>query len=242
MSKSITIATIAAAAFAASAGVNSTVTFDNGHEGWSVNGNQTIIDIGGANGNVMHQYQFDGFFQEIRNSTNATYLGDWTAKGALIEISADIRVNTLRSPFNPSNIYPREVVLEFRDYDNPATTYPWASVWALSPELMDSTVDGFVTHTWLVDTTALGLPIGWGGTGAEDPNTFEPILPAGTSYTEVLQNVDEMVFTTAVPGYFYGFTEWDFEVDNISVRTVPAPASMALVAGVLFAGRRRRQA
>ncbi|MEO1128480.1 MAG: hypothetical protein AAFX05_02095 [Planctomycetota bacterium] len=219
-----------------------TVDFSSGPEGWSANGNDTIINVGGANGDVMHQYQFDGFFQEIRNSTNPLVTGDYTQKGTSIDISVDIDVHTLRSTFNPGQSYVRELVIELRDYDNPGTTYPWASVWAMSSELMNPAVDGFVTHSWTIDTTATDLPAGWGGTGAEDPNTFEPILPAGTSWQEVLANVDEIVFSTAVPGFFYGFTEWEFDVDNIVFDAVPAPGAAGLLAvgGMTMTRRRRR--
>lgn len=234
-------AVVLAAASAATAG---TVTFDNGNEGWLVNGYADIVDIGGSNGNVVHQYQYDGFFQEIRNDSNPEYLGDWTAKGSLIEISIDIRVNTLRATFNPSVVYPRELVLEFRDHSNPeANAYglPYASIWSTSSSLMDSTVEGFVTHTWLLDTTAVELPAGWGGYGYEDPNTYEPLLPDGVTVQDILQNVDELMFTTAVPGYYYGFTEWDFEVDNIRVSVVPAPGVLSCAGLFGVAALRRRR-
>ena len=33
----------------------------------------------------------------------------------------------------------------------------------------------------------------------------------------MLRNVDEVAFTTFVPGYFYGFTNFDIQVDNIHI-------------------------
>ena len=77
------------------------------------------------------------------------------------------------------------------------------------------------------DPTQTDLPQGWGGSGDEDPNTFEPILPADRTFADVLAGVDEVVFTTFVPGFFYGFTNFDLQVDNVSVRSVPAGCNEA---------------
>ena len=60
-------------------------------------------------------------------------------------------------------------------------------------------------------------------TGDEDPVTFEPILPAGRSWTDVLAGVDRIEFTTFVPGFFFGFTNFDLSIDNVSI--APAMSS-----------------
>ena len=78
------------------------------------------------------------------------------------------------------------------------------------------------------DPTATALPAGWGGYGAEDPVTFEPVLPAGRTFASVLASVDEIRFTTYEPGYFFGFTNFDLRFDNIVVASpVPEPTSLA---------------
>jgi hypothetical protein len=41
------------------------------------------------------------------------------------------------------------------------------------------------------------------------------------------------VFTTYVPGYMYGFTDFDVAVDNISVSAVPEPSTYAMMFGGL---------
>src|SRR5690606_5201260 len=41
--------------------------------------------------------------------------------------------------------------------------------------------------------------------------------PSNRTWTDMLQSVDEVQFTTYVPGFFYGFTNYDFQVDNISI-------------------------
>jgi hypothetical protein len=85
------------------------------------------------------------------------------------------------------------------------------------------------------------LPAGWGGTGAEDPNTFEPTLPPDRTFASVLAGVDEIVFTTFKPGFFYIDEYFDVSVDNIAVTFVPEPASLSgLIAVPLLMARRRR--
>jgi hypothetical protein len=64
------------------------------------------------------------------------------------------------------------------------------------------------------------LPSGWGGTGAEDPDTFEPILPPNVTFAEVLSGVDVAVFTTLQPGFFFGFTDFDLRLDNITIARI----------------------
>jgi hypothetical protein len=53
--------------------------------------------------------------------------------------------------------------------------------------------------------------------------TYEPILPAGRTWTNVLQGVDRIEFTTYVPGYFYGFTNFSLSIDNASIAPIAPP-------------------
>ena len=77
-----------------------------------------------------------------------------------------------------------------------------------------------------------------------------PALPPDRSFANVLASVDEIAFTTFVPGYFYGWTGYDVVVDNISIDSgsaadVPEPGSLAMLAGglgMLGLARRRRKA
>jgi hypothetical protein len=64
------------------------------------------------------------------------------------------------------------------------------------------------------DTRAVALPAGWGGYGSGDVS-----LPPGRTFANVLASVDEVAFSTYVPGYLYGYTTYDVVVDNISIAT-----------------------
>lgn len=215
-------------------------TFDNGTEGWSISGRDTILGAGGNPGANMYGELIDVFGADIRNNTNADFLGDLTRYGS-IELSIDIQTNSIAG-FNGE--VPRELVVELRDYDND-NGLPWTSVWFSLGILRSEEAGGsggWETFSTIIDDPfATDLPSGWGGYGDEDPNTFEPILPADRTFTSVLQSVDEIAFTTFVPGFFFSFTNMDLQVDNVTIRTIPAPGAGALlcVAGAIGARRRR---
>lgn len=208
---------LASAGLALPAAGQVVTTFDNGPEGWSVSGRDDISDSDGNPGANMDVILIDVFGADIRNNTNADFLGDYTANGPF-EMSIDIRTWTI-SFFGQE--VTRDLIIEFRDYDNDQG-YPWTSVW-LNLGLLDSSLPGedgtgWVTYSFTVeDPNATDLPPGWGGYGYEDPVTYEPILPPGRTFASVLASVDEVAFSTFVPGYFFGFTNFEMQLDNITV-------------------------
>lgn len=234
------IAVVTGLAFAASALAGSpnsdVVTFDSGLEGWSQPGSS----INNGNGNPppsMHTV-FTNFGIDIRNSTNPNFIGDYGAKGP-VTISIDMKINSQTFFFQQVS---REYIVELRDFDSAVGGAPWASVWASAG--FHSQSPDWVTLTFdVVDPTSDTLPAGWNGAGAEDPNTFEPILPAGVTYADVLAGVDQIGFTTLVPGFFFGFTDFDVQFDNISIAPIPAPgvAGLALLAPVVMVRKRRNE-
>lgn len=204
---------------------DTTTTFDNGLEGWSISGRTDIDPTGGFPGANLHGILIDVFGADTRNRTNANFLGDYNRFGGAIELSIDIKVNSI--DFLGSEV-PRELVVDLRDFDEP-NGFTWASVWFSLGVLNTDPLGGWITYSIIIDdTTSLELPAGWRGSGAEDPNTFEPILPEGRTFASVLESVDEITFTTFVPGYFFGFTNFDIQVDNITVRSLgnPCPADL----------------
>lgn len=215
------------------------VPFDNGAEGWSINGYDTISPSGGNPGANINLEIIDTFGISVRNDTNSKFLGDYTQRGPT-RVSIDFKVNYIR--FFGQDVT-RDLVLELRDYDNPHGDYPYTSVW-FNAGALPSPGEGWRTITFdIVDVNSATLPAGWGGTGAEDPDTFEPILPPGRTWANVLAGIDEVQFTTFVPGYFYGFTDFDVAVDNIRFEPIPAPATglaLGLIGVASVRARRRR--
>ena len=211
------------------------VGFDNGPEGWSIQNSVTIENTGGNPDEFLSHFQIDTFGVNISNSSNAAFIGDYSAKGP-VDISLDIEVTRIWDQFIGD--VPRELVVEFRSYDLAQNGYPWTSVWT-SLGVLTSGMDWTTLGTSIADPTSATLPAGWGGYGDEDPNTFEPILPVGVTFADVMADVDEIVFTTYVPGFFFGFTNFDFGVDNISITPTPGAGAIFAMAGV--AGLRRKR-
>lgn len=217
------------------------VDFEDGmNHGWSINGLDTVsMDDGGNPGARLHwNNPVEAFFLEIRNSTNTDFIGDYTSKAGGGDVTLSLDVNTLFIQDFIGNEIPRTLVLELRDYDNPSGGTPWNSVWTEFQLLENG--QGWKSYSVTVpDVNSTDLPAGWGGYGAEDPNTFEPILPADRTYTDILDGVDEIVFTTAVPGFFYGFSFFDLSVDNIGITPAPGVPMIGAL-GALALTRRRR--
>jgi hypothetical protein len=217
------------------------VTFDNGDEGWKGPqgfGGMTFIDQNFGNPQPSLRTQFTDFGITFYNNTNPAFTGDFTST-MTAEISIDAYTTALNFLGLPT---PREFIVELRDYDAPPAGYPYVSVWH-SLGVLDENDPGW--HIWGVtidDTSATDLPPGWGGTGAEDPMTFEPMLPPDRTFASVLAGVDEMAFTTFVPGFFFADSFYDVAVDNITVERIPEPDTFALaaIASALLLRRFRR--
>lgn len=187
-------------------------TASNG--GWSINGQNQISPTGGNPGGCLPWNDpIDTFGLEIRTSTNAAFTGDFTKKGG-VRVSIDVQVDYIEFFGTPA---PRELVLILIDDDAYGTSAP-ASVWT-SLGVLDGNGSPYQTFiTTIPDPLSVDLPTGWEGAGAEDPVTFEPILPGGRTWANVLKNVDRAMFTTYVPGFFFGFTNFDISVDNIRMQ------------------------
>lgn len=247
-----TLTGVAAAATVTAAATASVTTFDNEQtNGWGVfhSNDGTLGDFllpdGGNPGANLQFRMVDTWGASLNNSTNSDVLGDYGRFGGGVHLSVDVKVNSIvYDPwFDGGNEVERHLVVELVDYNPPGSDYPYVSVYY---DL--GTISSWATGNWttfgitIADPFSAALPTGWGGTGAEDPNTFEPKLPDGRTFASVLASVDEIRFTTLVPGYFYGFTYFDMQYDNVTVQGVPGPGAVAagILGGALLRGRRRR--
>lgn len=212
-------------------------TFDNGTEGWSVSGRTNISPTGGNPGACLDVSLEDVFGAETRNNTNTDFLGDYSRFGLPVKLAADMKIDSIT--FFGSEVR-RNLVLEMVDYNPPGSNYPYVSVWYDFGEI-GSDLPGWRHVEQIIDPTQTTLPAGWGGTGDEDPVTFEPRLPPDRTFASVLASVDELRFTTFVPGFFYGFTNFVMQVDNVELTAVPEPGALSLfaAAGLLALCRRR---
>ncbi|MCK6483784.1 MAG: PEP-CTERM sorting domain-containing protein [Phycisphaerae bacterium] len=237
----VSIVIVVATAGTATAG---TTTFDNGHEGWGVFfGNDGVLGdfiepAGGNPGAHLRWTMVDTFGCNFHNDSNPEYIGDYSRFSQGVRLSVDVKVDEISFFGTPVE---RNLIVELVDFNPPSDPYPWTSVWYNLGPISQAQTSNWTTFEVLIsDPTATALPPGWGGTGAEDPNTFEPILPPNRTFASVLANVEEIRFTTFEPGFFYGFTNFQLRFDNPTVAAIPEPGTLALLAIGALALKRRR--
>jgi hypothetical protein len=195
--------------------------------GFTCNGNQMLF--GGGNPGFylgVPEMDFQGISLRSEEPGNPM-TGNIARHGGAIRISVDIAVFTLRGFFG-QDIDPQFFPITLQLFDDPAVPgedVP-VSVYVVGPGLPRPT-DGWVRFQFVIpDPTQTALPAGWGGTGDEDPVTFEPRLPANRTYASVLANVDRFELTTFQPGFFYGSNIWSMGFDNLLIE-IDTPADCA---------------
>ncbi len=221
---------------------STTVDFEDGMtHGWEgpqgIGGFTQIDPTYGNGGGAGLRTQFNNFGIDFYNNTNSAFIGDYTQYDQ-VTVSVDLRIDQIG--FAGLGIT-RPFVLELRSFDLAQNGYPWTSAYMLFDWYGAESFDGYMTLSTTFDPNSTDLPVGWGGFGAEDPNTFEPILPDGVTFADVMGDVDEIAITTILPGYFFTFDDYDVTLDNITIATTPAPSALALIGlGGLVGTRRRR--
>jgi len=190
------------------------VDFSSGAEGWSINGIDTIVPTdGNPTAHIRYPNVVDTFGIALRNGTHPAFLGDYGTKGD-VTLSFDMKVEFITFFGSPVG---RELVVILYDDDDQGPSGP-AGVWTSLGVLDGNGMPWTNFSIDVIDATSTTLPAGWSGRGDEDPGTFEPILPAGSTWASVLAGVDRIEFTTFVPGFFFGFTNFDVRADNVSIQ------------------------
>ncbi len=235
--KALAATVVLACSFTAAASADvTTVTFDNGWEGWHGTG-ATLVGAGGNPGAHAHT-QIINFGVEYWTDSHAAFLGDYTQYSS-VTISVDVKVNEINFFGTP---VPRNLILDLRNLDLAQDGYLYSSVWFNLSEV-EGGMD-WATYSVTFDPNSPVMPAGWGGTGAEDPDTFMPMLPAHLTFADVMANIGQVSISTYEPGFFYSLnTYFDLQVDNIRIETTPIPAPGAGLAllGLAAVGRRRRR-
>ena len=200
------------------------VDFESGTLGWfgpaGFTGTSGIDPDGGVGGGAGYRVDFSDFFITVRNNVNPAFQGDLTQFDT-VTLSTDLRVDDIIFFFSQ---VPRPWLIELRDYDLAQGGYPWTSVWYKFADISAATHGNWTNFSVTIDDpTSTTLPPGWKGYGDEDPNTFEPILPPGVTFADVLAGVDEIAWSTGEPGFLFGQTDFDITLDNISIATTGGP-------------------
>jgi hypothetical protein len=200
--------------------------FENGNNsGWESTGGSQLLFSGGNPGAYLGVPYGDWYWITLgTDQLGNAATGDLTRHGGALEFAVDIRVfqlnNWFNEPMDPNNF---PVVIQFIDGTGPNEV----SVYFVGNG-MPRVNQEWVRFTFQVpDPSGTQLPPGWGGTGDEDPVTYEPILPPGRTYRSVMQNVTEVRITTAVPGYFYIPSWWEVGFDNLRIQTAGGPVCYA---------------
>lgn len=204
---------LAASALASAAPDRATVTFSNGTEGWvgvgDGAGGSWISGTPGGHGAAYYTNVPMTFGLNWINNSNRDFVFNY-GKARKITIGIDVKVNSIT--YEGIEV-PRALVVELRDYHQPRGDAPYTSVWYKLGTISAARRGWQHLSVTIDDTHAKHLPSGWGGYGSGGVS-----LPAGSSFASVLANIDEVAFTTYVPGMFYGYTSFDVAVDNISIK------------------------
>jgi hypothetical protein len=197
--------------------------FENGNNsGWWSTGGSELFFSNGNPGSYMGVPYGDWYWITLgTDQVGNPGTGDLTRHGGPLEFGVDIRVfqlhNWFNEPMDPNNF---PVVIQFVDGSGPYEV----SVFHVSNGMPRVAQEWVRFNFEVPDPTGTALPAGWGGTGDEDPVTYEPILPPGRTYRSVMENVTEVRITTSVPGYFYIPSWWEVGFDNLSIRVTGGPA------------------
>lgn len=229
---------LAAFSSGALAGVtDTTVTFENGTEGFVASGAFTEVRDSGGNTGAHVRTVTESFGVEWWTDSNSAFLGDYTQHDT-VTLSIDVRVDQLQFFGQDQE---RSLVVELRNSRYRSGIFQYGSVFfELDENISAANTNEWTTFSVTFNPNSDVLPEGWGGYGGSD-DADGPVLPDGATFSDVLTNIDLVSFSTLVPVERYPFTNFDISADNISISTVPAPSALALLAIGGTVGTRRRR-
>ncbi len=203
-----------------SAQTTAVVTFDDGWQGWNApfpSSGGTTIEAKGGNP-AAHAYTNAGLYEltywidDIFGGTSP-FLGN-LAQHESITFSIDVKVESIAVKGTEVT---RPLIVSFRRYSSNA------SVWHVLGELHEG--QDWTTYTVTFDPRETALPQGWGGTGADDPETGAPILPNGVTFTSVLAEVNEATVFAQIPYQSYDPADFKLRIDNLRIVHDSAPVA-----------------
>lgn len=224
------------------AATSTLVGFDGGSNGDFTGNAYFEADNGNPGGNA--HFALETFGIELRTGgigepVNPAFIGDYSGFGK-ITFGFDVKVNALL--FDGRQIS-REIGISLIDRDIQGPDGPSGVFFLLDYISLATHGDWTTLSVTIDDPRQTELPDGWIGFGDYDPETFEPILPDGATFASVLAGVDEFRITSFQPGWFYGFTIFNVQVDNVFVNVAPVPVPGALLlfaSGIVALLYRRR--
>jgi len=203
----------------AAAAQTTVVTFDDGWQGWTppwtANAADTRIEsTGGHPGAYAHTtaelYDLGYYIDDVFGG-ESPFLGNH-AEHASLTFSIDFKADRVRIGGQPAEV---PVFVHFRNFAHNA------SVFFRLGTLADG--QAWTTHSVTVDPRSLQMPAGWGGTGADDPETGGPVLPAGVTFADVMSDVNEVSLAAHEPYEPFEGGDFDVGVDNIRIAFGEAP-------------------
>jgi probable HAF family extracellular repeat protein len=203
---------------AVSAQATSVITFDQGWEGWNASGsNTTIVSTGGNPGSHAstdeNLYDLAYWVDDIM-STGSPFIGN-LAQHESITFSVDVKVQSIA--VNGTEVT-RPLIIGFRKFGSNA------SVWHVLGELHAG--QEWTTYSVTVDPRSTSLPQGWGGTGADDPDTGGPVLPNGVTFASVMADVNETALYGTIPYQSNDAADFKVRIDNLRIVHGSKPAGV----------------
>jgi hypothetical protein len=218
MKRMIMMFAVAMCCMAAIALAETTVVgFDGGDSG-GFTGNATFEAAGGNPDGAAYHLGFL-FFNVLRTGgvgepVNESFVRDYSSYSS-VTFSFDIKTNSLTDFIGNQIVRSVGVSLMDRDNEGPSGA---AGVFFEVGLVSQAENPEWTTYSVTIDDPmSADLPDGWIGFGDEDPNTFQPRLPEGVTFADVLAGVDQFEITGAVPGFFYTDANFDVLIDNVTV-------------------------